>query len=71
QAHFDEDNGGCNLEDRSEVVATWTLPDFQQRLEVMREVYDEVALRDQPWGEEGDLDPWQAQSGIPVLKATS
>ncbi|CAE7167733.1 KIF13B [Symbiodinium necroappetens] len=71
QAHFDEDNGGCNLEDRSEVVATWTLPDFQQRLEVMREVYDEVALRDQPWGEEGDLDPWQAQSGIPVLKAAS
>jgi len=70
QGHFDEDNGGCNGEERAEVVATWTLPDFQQRLEVMREIYDEVALRDQPWGEVGDLDPWQAQSSIPVLKAT-
>ncbi|CAE7593571.1 KIF13B [Symbiodinium natans] len=69
QPHFGKDSVGSNGEVRGEVVATWTLPDFQHRLEVMREIYDEVSLRDEPWGEPGDLDPWQAQSSIPVFGA--
>lgn len=56
-----------NLIERSPAIATWTLAEFQQRLEVMREIYDEVRLRDLPWGQPGDLDPWHAQDNIPTI----
>ena len=55
------------LTERTPAIATWTLPEFQQRLEVMREIYDEVRLRDLPWGQPGDLDPWHAQDNIPTI----
>eukprot|EP00435_Cladocopium_sp_Y103_P060597 s689_g22.t1 len=54
----DADGGSCYLTERSPAIATWTLAEFQQRLEVMRDIYDEVRLRDLPWGQPGDLDPW-------------
>ncbi|CAK9068799.1 unnamed protein product [Durusdinium trenchii] len=57
-------------EERSHLAATWTLADFQLRLEVMRDIYDEVRHRDLPWGQPGDLDPWQARDHIPVITST-
>lgn len=60
-------DGSCYLTERSPAIATWTLAEFQQRLEVMRDIYDEVRLRDLPWGQPGDLDPWHARDRIPVI----
>lgn len=66
-----EADGGSCLTERSPAIATWTLAEFQQRLEVMRDIYDEVRLRDLPWGQPGDLDPWHAHDRIPVISRGS
>ncbi|CAJ1341522.1 unnamed protein product [Effrenium voratum] len=55
---------GDALSRRSNLIATWSLPEFEARLEAMRDIYDEVRLRDFPWGQPGDVDLWQAHSNI-------
>lgn len=48
------------LEDEPQVSneIIWTVSKFQSRLEVMRELYEEVSERDDPWGAPGDPNPW-------------
>eukprot|EP00930_Biecheleria_cincta_P033362 TRINITY_DN23111_c0_g1_i1.p1 TRINITY_DN23111_c0_g1~~TRINITY_DN23111_c0_g1_i1.p1 ORF type:complete len:1639 (+),score=285.77 TRINITY_DN23111_c0_g1_i1:427-4917(+) len=57
-------NDSCRIE----TVATWTVAEFKQRLEVMHDLYDEVRRRNVPWGQRGDLDPWQVIKHIPSCK---
>mmetsp|Transcript_3034 Transcript_3034/g.6052 ORF Transcript_3034/g.6052 Transcript_3034/m.6052 type:complete len:1622 (-) Transcript_3034:66-4931(-) len=51
----------------STLLAVWSLPKFQQRLEVMRDLYHEVSDRDKPWGEADDADPWRDDRGAPLV----
>ncbi|CAE8609605.1 unnamed protein product [Polarella glacialis] len=52
---------------RSELMAVWTFSHFRHRLEVMRDLYEEISARDVPWGQSGDLDPWQEEQTVPIL----
>lgn len=54
---------------KSVLAAVWSVQQFQQRLEVMRDLYHEVGSRDDPWGLPGDLDPWQDRGVIPCVGA--
>eukprot|EP00931_Biecheleriopsis_adriatica_P099015 TRINITY_DN7324_c0_g1_i1.p1 TRINITY_DN7324_c0_g1~~TRINITY_DN7324_c0_g1_i1.p1 ORF type:complete len:1649 (-),score=325.83 TRINITY_DN7324_c0_g1_i1:33-4979(-) len=60
-AESNESRGG------SQLLATWTQADFRHRLEVMHDLYVEVSRRDIPWGQQGDLDPWQADGRVGVI----
>eukprot|EP00927_Polykrikos_kofoidii_P034247 TRINITY_DN29080_c0_g1_i1.p1 TRINITY_DN29080_c0_g1~~TRINITY_DN29080_c0_g1_i1.p1 ORF type:complete len:1778 (+),score=310.46 TRINITY_DN29080_c0_g1_i1:103-5436(+) len=46
---------------------TFTAAEFQHCLEVLRDVYQEVEDRDEPWGQPGDLDPWTRLVGTSCL----
>jgi len=46
------------------LAAVWSVQQFRERLDVLREVYQEVKERDEPWGHPGDLDPWQDRASI-------
>lgn len=52
-------------------TTVWSVEKFQQRLEVMRDLYHDVSEREATWGELGDPDPWEDDSGVPVVGGTA
>merc|ERR1711964_767281 len=48
-----------DLEMNSSLAAVWTLEEFRNRLELVRDLYLEVSDRDHGWDEDEDPDPWR------------
>merc|ERR1712216_660943 len=62
--------GTMHCRNPSVLKGIWTVPKFKQRLEVLRDLYKEVGERDAPWGEPGDLNPWEEIDAVPSIRAT-
>merc|ERR1719375_1601717 len=43
---------------KKNLISVWRYDQFHERLEAMRDLYDEVVGRDFPWTQGYDLDPW-------------
>jgi len=52
-------------------TAVWSLPQFQRRLDVLRDLYREISNRDTQWGEPSDPDPWKDDNRVPLVGSAS
>jgi len=50
-----------------ELVALWTKSKFRHKLEIMRDLYQEVSERKMSWSDSLDLDPWRDDSDSCLL----
>jgi len=50
-----------------ELRCVFSAEEFRRRLEALRDVYEEVEAREEPWGRPGDSDPWSVSQSIPRI----
>eukprot|EP00929_Paragymnodinium_shiwhaense_P110073 TRINITY_DN7678_c0_g1_i11.p1 TRINITY_DN7678_c0_g1~~TRINITY_DN7678_c0_g1_i11.p1 ORF type:complete len:1692 (+),score=367.72 TRINITY_DN7678_c0_g1_i11:77-5152(+) len=46
----------------------WTAQKFRQRLDVMRDLYNQISDRDSPWGQAEDPNPWADADVVPNVR---
>merc|ERR1719453_497668 len=42
----------------TDIVCWMTIPAFERRLEELRDLYEEIVERDEPWDQNVDANPW-------------
>jgi len=52
---------------QADTSVIWTKRRFLARLEIMRDLHSEVMERDQPWGLNGDPNPWDDIDAVPMF----
>ena len=52
---------------QADTSVIWTKRRFLARLEIMRDLHSEVIERDQPWGLNGDPNPWDDIDAVPMF----
>jgi len=51
----------------TQLLAMWSERVFMSRLDIMRDLHHFVSERGEPWGEEGDADPWSDVQGMATV----